>query len=46
MNSGLLTDALSVFRNPDPAAWLSVAARLPWPLALLASLLGGYAQRG
>lgn len=42
MNSGLLTDALSVFRSPDPAAWLSVAARLPWALALAASVLGGF----
>lgn len=41
MNSGLLTDALSVFRTPDPAGWLSVAAWLPWVLALAAALLGG-----
>jgi hypothetical protein len=42
VNSRLLTDALSAFRNPDPAAWLSVAARLPWALALVAALLGGF----
>ncbi len=41
MNSGLLTDALSVFRTPDPAAWLSLSARLPWVLALALALLGG-----
>ncbi len=40
MNSGLLTDALSVFRTADPAAWLSIAARLPWVLGLLVTLLG------
>jgi hypothetical protein len=42
VNSGLLTDALSVFRTPDPAAWLSLAARLPWALGLVAALLGGF----
>jgi len=41
VNSALLTDALSVFRTPDPAAWLSLATRLPWALGLLATLLGG-----
>jgi hypothetical protein len=40
VNSGLLTDALSVFRTPDPAAWLSLATRLPLALALLATVLG------
>lgn len=40
MNSGLLTDALSVFRSPDPVAWLSLAARLPWAVAALATLVG------
>jgi hypothetical protein len=38
----LLSDALSVFRTPDPAAWLSVATRLSWPLAVLAVVLGGF----
>jgi hypothetical protein len=42
VNSGLLTDALGVFRTPDPAAWLSLAARLPWALGLGAALLGGF----
>jgi hypothetical protein len=38
----LLSDALSVFRTPDPAVWLSVATRLSWPLAVLALVLGGF----
>jgi hypothetical protein len=42
VNSGLLTDALSVFRTPDPAAWLSLATRLPWTLALVGTLLGAF----
>lgn len=42
MNSGLLAQALGVFRTSDPAAWLSFAARLPWALGLLAALLGGF----
>jgi hypothetical protein len=42
VNAGLLTDALSVFRTSDPAAWLSLSARLPWVLALAAALLGGF----
>jgi len=42
VNSGLLTNALSVFRTSDPAAWLSLSARLPWALALGAALLGGF----
>jgi hypothetical protein len=42
VNSGFLTDALSVFRTPDPAAWLSLATRLPWAVALVAALLGAF----
>jgi hypothetical protein len=38
----LLADALSVFRTPDPTAWLSVATRLSWPVATLAVVLGGF----
>ncbi len=41
MNYAPLTDALSVFRTPDPAAWLSLSTRLPWLLALALALLGG-----
>lgn len=41
MNFGFLTDALSVFRTPDPTAWLSIAAQLPALLALAMVLLGG-----
>jgi hypothetical protein len=40
VNFGLLSDALSVFRTPDPAAWLSLAGRLAWPLALALAVLG------
>jgi hypothetical protein len=42
VNSGLLSEALSVFRTPDPAAWLSLAGRLPLALALLATVLGAF----
>jgi hypothetical protein len=42
MNSGLLADALSVFRTLDPVAWLSLSTRLPWPVAAGAVLLGGF----
>lgn len=42
MNSGLLTNALSVFRTSDPAAWLSLSARLPWLVALGAAVVGGF----
>jgi hypothetical protein len=42
VNSGLLSDALSVFRTSDPATWLSLSARLPWVLALAAALVGGF----
>jgi hypothetical protein len=40
VNFGPLTDALSVFRTSDPAAWLSVSTRLPFLLALGIALLG------
>jgi hypothetical protein len=40
VNSGLLADALSVFRTTDPTAWLSISARLPWVLALAMAVLG------
>jgi len=42
VNAGLLADALSVFRTADPAAWLSLSSRLPWPLAVGALLLGAF----
>lgn len=42
MSPGLLTDALSVFRTADPAVWLSLSTRLPWPVAVAAVLLGGF----
>ena len=42
MSSALLADALSVFRTADPAVWLSLSTRLPWPLAVAAILLGGF----
>jgi hypothetical protein len=42
VNFAPLTDALSVFRTPDPAAWLSLSGRLPWVLALVAALLGAF----
>jgi hypothetical protein len=42
VNSGLLTNALSVFRTSDPAAWLSLSARLPWLVALGAAVVGGF----
>jgi len=42
VNSGLLTNALSVFRTSDPAVWLSLSARLPWVLALGAAVLGAF----
>jgi hypothetical protein len=42
VNAGLLTDALSVFRTPDPAAWLSLATRLPFLLAVAAAALGAF----
>ncbi len=42
MNPPWLSDALSVFRSPDPSAWLSLSSRLPWVLAAAAALLGAF----
>lgn len=39
---GRLADALGVFRTLDPAGWLGAAAGLPWPLSVVALLLGAF----